>query len=420
VLFLSVRFLYPLDTGGKIRTAKILEQLRNRWGVTLVSQFIEDVDGPHRGEMEALAERYVAAPPGQRRTGVLRLLRGVRRRVFTTLPMAVVNSQSNAVRAAVARELEQGYDLFVCDFLHSMVNWPASRAYPSLLFTHNVESRITRRELERGRWLFAKAYGFWQHRLMERYERAASRWFDRVIAVSESDRQELERRLGFTGVRVIPTGVDADHLRPSGRPVQPGLIVFCGSMDWVPNQDGVAWFVESVLPRVRGEVPGARLAVVGKAPPRRFAARLAAQGPVEFTGWVEDVRPWLDQAACCIVPLRIAGGTRIKIYEALAMERALVATSIGAEGLAIEPGLHFHCADAPEAFAARVVECLRDHSAAAAMGRRARAHVRDRFGWESVARAFAEAGEEAIEAWREGLRRRSEECRGGAAGVRGG
>jgi polysaccharide biosynthesis protein PslH len=398
VLFLSVRFLFPLDTGGKIRTAKLLEQLAGRWDITLVSPYDVRTDEGHEAALARVAQRFVGVPPKTRSRGAQRM-HGAWRRLRSALPMAVLNVASPGLQAAVARELaENAYDLVVCDFLHNAVNLPDPLAVPTLLFTHNVESRITRRHLDEARGL-AAFYWRIEHRRMLAYERLAPRRFTRVVAVSESDRAELET-LGAPAVRTIPTGVDTVELAPSGAPPRPGVIVFCGSMDWLPNQDAVRWFTSDILPRVRAQDPTARLLVVGKAPPAEWRAGVerAAGGAVSFTGWVEDVRPYLDTATCAVVPLRVGGGTRIKIYEAIAMACPVVSTTIGVEGLPLEHGRHYLRADEPAAFAEAVARLLRDPAGAAALAKEARAYVAARFGWEAVADAFVRIGNEAMAA----------------------
>jgi len=400
VLFFSSRFLFPQDTGGKIRTAKLLEGLKERWAVSLLSGFDPATDGSFRAAAEALGDRFlpVERRPPARASGWRRPLRRLGRAASLT-PLSVQYETLPAFRQALARELQAGaYDLFVCDFLQPTANVPRPCPCASLLFAHNVESRITRRQARLAEGLAQKALWLWQHGLTSRYEGTVARRFDRVVAVSASDREELEGRFGLRNVREIPTGVDAEAFHPSGLEPETDHVVFCGSMDWLPNQDAVRWFVAEVLPRVVGARPGARLTVVGRNPPPELVAATAGEPSVRFTGRVEDVRPWLERASCVVVPLRIGGGTRIKIYEALAMERPVVSTSVGAEGLPIEDGQHYLLADGAEAFAGKVVECLARPEEARAVARAARLYVARRFGWDRVADAFAAIGREAVEA----------------------
>ncbi|HEX4935153.1 MAG TPA: glycosyltransferase, partial [Gemmatimonadaceae bacterium] len=184
-----------------------------------------------------------------------------------------------------------------------------------------------------------------------------------------------------------------------------GEIVFTGSMDWMPNEEGIAWFVRDILPRIRREVPGAHLSIVGRNP--TALVRSLGSEAVEVTGTVPDIRPYLQRASAVVVPLRVGGGTRLKIFEAMAMECAIVSTTIGAEGLPVGDGEHLRIADTPEGFASAVVSILRDRAAARRLGEASAALVRQRFGWASVTDDFIAACEATVARWREGAARRT-------------
>jgi glycosyltransferase involved in cell wall biosynthesis len=158
----------------------------------------------------------------------------------------------------------------------------------------------------------------------------------------------------------------------------------------MPNEDGMAWFVDEILPAIRKEVPDATLTIVGRRPSAKVKALAEGRPYVSITGTVPDVRPFLEGSSVVVVPLRIGGGTRIKIYEAMGMERAVVSTTIGAEGLDVRNGEHILLADDPQSFAQSVISLLRDPARAAAIGQSAATQVRTHFGWASVADQFAE------------------------------
>jgi glycosyltransferase involved in cell wall biosynthesis len=185
---------------------------------------------------------------------------------------------------------------------------------------------------------------------------------------------------------VIPTGVDTEYFQPSPEPEQPDTTVFTGSMDWMPNEDGVIYFVEKILPLIHRDIPNAAFWAVGRRPPRRVQA--LASGNVIVTGAVDDIRPYLGKAAVCVVPLRSGSGTRIKIFEAMAMGKAVVSTTMGAEGLPVRHGENIVLADDPADFARQVVQLLRDQQRRAQLGRAARQLVEENYGWPSVAAHF--------------------------------
>jgi glycosyltransferase involved in cell wall biosynthesis len=164
-------------------------------------------------------------------------------------------------------------------------------------------------------------------------------------------------------------------------------LVFTGAMDWYPNEDAVLHFLTTTLPEVRRRIPGVTLAVVGRNPSARLRDAGKAVG-VEVTGTVPDVRPHVAQAAVCIVPLRIGGGTRLKIFEALAMGKAVVSTTVGAEGLPIVPGEHYVQADGPAEFAQAVVGLLENPDRRRALGGAGRRLVEARYSWETIGRQF--------------------------------
>jgi glycosyltransferase involved in cell wall biosynthesis len=259
-----------------------------------------------------------------------------------------------------ARLATSTYDLLVCDFLQPSVNCIDSPFRPKALFQHNVEAVIQARQAMYAANPLARAYLRLEAAKLARYERRASHAFDRCIMVSDEDCRTMQSQYGAKNAVSIPTGVDLDYFSPAPDGTEPE-IVFVGSMDWLPNQDAVAHFVDEILPRIRRVVP-ATFTIVGRNPPdaiHQYAKNLH----IRVTGTVSDVRPFVARAQVIVVPLRIGGGTRIKIFEAMAMNKAIVSTSLGAEGLPVADRHDILLADSPSEFAARVVELLQDPEA---------------------------------------------------------
>jgi glycosyltransferase involved in cell wall biosynthesis len=255
-----------------------------------------------------------------------------------------------------------------------------------VLFTHNVEAEIWRRHAEthQGRMTFG-LYDT-QHRRMLVYEDSALQRFDGILTVSDADRKTLTRLYPDAGAKpmwVIPTGVDTEYFAPDGTAASDARLVFAGSMDWLPNEDAMRFFCHDVLPLIRAEEPRARLSIVGRAP--TAAVRALADEHIEVTGTVADVRPFMRKAAVHVVPLRIGGGTRLKIFEAMAMGQAVVSTTIGAEGLPVTDGEHVLIADGPRAFADAVVSLLRDARRRQTLSAAARQLVLERYDWSAAA-----------------------------------
>ena len=194
---------------------------------------------------------------------------------------------------------------------------------------------------------------------------------------------------GVTRVSEIPTGVNLEYFQPpAARPASGADLVFVGSMDWLPNVDGVLWFVREVLPLIRRRRPETSVAVVGRLPAPKIVQLGAEDKRIEITGTVPDIRPYLWGGAVSIVPLRIGGGTRLKIYEAMAAKIPVVSTTVGAEGLTAHPPDDIRIADTPEAFAEQCLELLGDAAARARVAAAAWQMVHDNFSWDHVSRCF--------------------------------
>ena len=209
----------------------------------------------------------------------------------------------------------------------------------------------------------------------------------RVIAVSPQDAEVMRNLFGIAAVSV-PTGVDLDYFRRPPQPPRKTDLVFVGSMDWLPNSDGVHYFVREILPLIWQQRPDCTLAVVGRAPSPSTLALARADSRIQVTGTVPDIRPWLWGATASIVPLRIGGGTRLKIYESMAAGTATVSTSIGAEGLDVTHPTNIRLADTPVDFAKQCIDLLKDTRQREFVAAEALHLVTSRFSWDVVAGEF--------------------------------
>lgn len=318
--------------------------------------------------------------------------------LFSPFPYAVKKYESPSMREVILKALAQGdVDVLVCDFLAPALNVPAGTTSASVLFQHNVEAMIWKRHYETQSNFAKRAFMKREWRKMTKFEEQTCRQFGCVVAVSPQDCELMRDEYGVECVDSVATGVDTEYFRPQGG-VEPGEfdLVFTGSMDWLPNEDGIRYFVQSVLPLIKRSIPGVRLTVVGRNPAKSLLELAERDPSIIVTGRVDDVRGYIEQSAAYIVPLRIGGGTRLKIYEAMAMEKPVVSTAVGAEGLPVENGVDIVLADTPEAFAAGVVKLLSEPQFARDLGLRAAHKVREQFGWKQVARSFAEICEQAI------------------------
>ncbi len=392
VLWTNTNFLHPATKGGQIRTLGILRQLSRRHEIHYVA--IEDPAHPEAVEQsrEYCARAYPFRHPIPPR-GSLAFARQLLRASVSPMPLAVSRFYSPAL-GDFLRELirKEGFDRAVVDHLAPASYFPDLPH--SLFFQHNVETMIWRRHAEHASDPVRRYFFRLQARRMFEFERAACRAAGHVIAVSAVDAGLMRKMFGVDRITEIPTGVDIEYFTPPPEPPAAADLVFVGSMDWLPNIDGVLWFAREVLPLIRERRPECSLAIVGRMPPPKIAA-LAQTPGITVTGTVPDVRPYLWGSAVSIVPLRIGGGTRLKIYEAMAANVPVVSTSVGAEGLEVHPPADIRLGDTPAEFAKQCLDLLDDPAARMAITRRAREMVEANFSWSRIADRFSDALEAA-------------------------
>jgi polysaccharide biosynthesis protein PslH len=389
VLWVKGGKLLPVDTGGKIRSYNILRRLGKDHEVTLLSYYGGRRDPDYEAALKKQFPRsqvvYTAAPESEGLRGVLDYLY----RLPRLAPYSVSKFTHAEVSNLVRSELSSGqFDVAICDFLAPSLNFPAKLPIPCLLFQHNVESALWQRMATTESHPLRKLSYTLEAARMSRYERRTLARFHHVIAVSEIDRQQFLAMDPACEITVNPTGVDTQQFQvASPSTAKPPRIVFTGSMDWEPNIDAMEYFCAQIWPRILAEFPDAIFQIVGRNP---FAkVQRLASASVQVTGTVPSVTDYLRDATVVVVPLRIGGGTRLKIYEAMAMGKALVSTSIGAEGLSFQNGRDLLLEDDASAFAEAILLLLRD---AGMRGRFEQAAVRlaAQFDWSVVTAQFAD------------------------------
>jgi len=386
LLFVSARFLFPVDSGGKIRTTQILRGMKGgAFEIVLASPHPAAGAARFAAELDSVCDRFIGWPEPERG----RLFNLTRlRHVFGSLPVPVATDVSEAGRAAVARELATRPDVVLFDFPHAAVWAPPRFDSASVMFTHNVEAEIFARHAEVAPDPLRRT--LWRSQLakMRRFERATLQRFDTVIAVSQRDAVQFQRDYGVERVATIGTGVDLDYFTHTLPP--PALhVIFSGSMDWLANVDAIEFFLDSVWPQVAERFPGAHMTVVGRAPPPALVERAQARYPNWFfTGYVDDIRPHIRSAAVYVIPLRVGGGTRLKVFEAMALGCPVVSTTIGVEGLPLEAGVHYVRADDERELASAVTALLGSSTERERVSRAARGYVEANFSFRAIARDF--------------------------------
>ena len=386
ILWVKSDFLHPTTRGGQIRTLEMLRRLHARHEIDFIALHDESQpEGPARAG-EYSRRHYVIPhqPPSKASAGfALQLLTGL----FSRFPVAINRWRSEAMRRRIAElDASERYDVILCDFLFPAPNLPDLER--AILFQHNVEAMIWKRHAEHGATPFHRAYFGLQHRRMKTYEAKVCRTVRRVIAVSEQDAQRMERDYGISGVVSVPTGVDVDFFKPQTAAEHKADLVFLGSMDWLPNVDGAEWLAAEILPLIRRQHPNCTVALAGRKPAPAIMALAERDPRILVTGTVPDVRPWLHGSSVSIVPLRIGGGTRLKIYESMAAGVPVVSTAVGAEGLDVTNGENIRLEDSPAAFAAACCELLGNGLQRSWLSRRAFQMVSERYSWDAITRIF--------------------------------
>jgi glycosyltransferase involved in cell wall biosynthesis len=392
ILWLKTELLHPVDKGGRIRTYQMLKELKREHQITYLT-LDDGTAAPDACERAAeYCHELITVPHKTRAKFTKGFYAELALNLVSSLPYFLKKYQSAEMRAAITKRLDQeSFDVLVCDFLHPSVNLPAGVPCATVLFQHNVEAMIWKRHAEVQRDPFKKAYLYGQWRKTFNYERAACRRFDSVVAVSREDSETMRRDYAIATGAEIPTGVDTEYFRPrSLEKKEAHNLVFTGSMDWLPNEDAIRYFTTEIMPRIKRVVPDVSLTVVGRNPYPSLLELSKRDASIIVTGRVEDVRPYMERAAAYVVPLRIGGGTRLKIYEAMAIEKPIISTTIGAEGLPVRHEEELLLADDPETFAQSVVRVLLDQKFASELSERAARMVRENFGWAKVALSFAE------------------------------
>ena len=385
ILLALPRPLFPTDTGGKIRSLQIFSRLAKRHQIHAVSFADRVRDAAHLAPMESLFAAYTPVFWTEAEQGSARFYLELLANQCRSLPYFLSKFDLPLFAERVETLLEgEDFDVLLCDFLHTAVALRTVRFPTKVLFEHNVEFLLRKRKWEMEKRRLRKLVLANEWRRTYRAEGELCRSFEQVLTVSEQDAELIHRSFGVKNVSVLPTGVDADFFQPRPDSCRHGHLVFVGSMDWAANEDGILWFTREVYPHIRRRVRDASLAIVGRNPSSAVQALASHDHSITVTGWVSDVRPYLGNAQVVVVPLRVGGGTRVKIPEAMAMQKAVVSTPIGAEGLPFVDHRHIAIAESAQEFASRTIELLEDNRLRDAMAAAARKVVETDHRWNTV------------------------------------
>ncbi len=385
IIWVKAGGLVPPDSGGKIRSFHIAKELAKNHQVTLFTFYVEEPNDEHP-KLAPVFEKVVTHPLKISSGRGFGEALGYLAHFFAPLP----HSLSKYCRPEVARHLREvllaeKYDIILCDFVNAAPVVPFDLGIPVVTFTHNVEAMIWKRHWE------VAVNPVWKFVFQREYEKMRKAELDylrrsvHVLTVSDTDTDFFAKDINPAKITTIPTGVDTDYFQPADGE-EPESLVFTGSMDWMPNEDGILYFVEAILPLIRKPRPNTKLWVVGRRPGKKILALAESDPGIAVTGRVEDIRPSIAKGSVYIVPLRVGGGTRLKIFEAMAMGKAVVSTTIGAEGLPVTNGSDIVLADEPKHFADAVCRLLGSPEERKLIGDAARRLVEEKYSWGAVAR----------------------------------
>lgn len=385
LLWVKSDFLHPTTRGGQIRTLETLKRLRRKHEIHYVALNHGSPEGVERSP-EYSTYAYPIDHHVPEKTSVAfagQLIKGL----VSPIPVAVSRYCSGKMRSQIERlSKSHKFDCVVCDFLFPAPNIPDLSS--CVLFQHNVEAMIWKRHVEHAATAAHRLYFQLQAKRMLEFERQVCGSVRSVIAVSDVDAGFIRTQYAARHVSSVPTGVDLEYFARPAAASPVADLVFVGSMDWMPNIDGASWFIRDVLPLIRKRKPDCTLALAGRKPTADLM-QLAKDDPrIQVTGTVPDIRPYMWGSSVSIVPLRIGGGTRLKIFEAMAARTPVVSTTIGAEGLPVEDGEHLHIADDANTFADRCLDLMNDADAAKRMTAAAWEMVAARFSWDAVSETF--------------------------------
>lgn len=383
VLVVDEEIPWPLDTGKKIRTHNLLRRLEKKFSITYVcyGEAADSIPGMER-------TRLVTIPSTILPQKGVRFYLSLLGNLLSSRPYVVQRHYSERFVGVVDQLIQSGsFDLIHCEWTPYTENIRKHvERIPSVLSAHNVEAQIWERYWLTERNFLKRIYIYVQWQKLLKYEMYWSPKYREISVVSGPDRLVFENRYGCRRVNVVPNGVDQEYFAPR-KDISPAphSLVFTGSMDWRPNQDGVRYFIRDVLPLIRKRLPDVSFTVVGRNPPDWLVAMAESIPGVFITGTVDDVRPYIAASSLYVVPLRVGGGSRLKILEAMSMEKIVLSTSLGAEGLDVSDGENIILRDTPETMADAACTILDDTSAFQSVGSAGRRLVLDRYTWDAIA-----------------------------------
>jgi glycosyltransferase involved in cell wall biosynthesis len=384
ILVLDEWVPFPLNTGKKLRTYNLMKRLASHHSIDYLCYSSQEVDREAISHMKSIGISVIPVYNQIIKNGISYWFK-ILINIFQLQPFAVKNHFSKIFKDKFINLIQKkNYDILWCEWTPYAEFLRDLEGKIKILSSHNVEALAWKRFTTIQKNPFKKIIGYLQWKKMFKFEKNSCLNFTHIFAVSENDRDLFKEWYGCQNITVIPNGVDVDYFTPMIAHKDPYNIIFSASMDAFVNQDAVDFFILEILPKVKKLIPNATFTIVGKDPPRKILKYKKIHG-VEITGTVPDVRPFLAKAGLVIVPIRIGGGSRLKILEAFSMSKPVISTLMGAEGLLVENGENILLAQDNDQLIGQILRVMSNDNLAQALGENGRKLVANKYSWEIIA-----------------------------------
>ncbi len=398
ILFLTPYLPYPLNNGGLIRVFHLLTNIAKKHQVTLLC--MEPDNDKQREGIDILRSKGidvnlipVAANQKKEKKRLYQL-----KSLFSNKTYQYHQYYSKRMQQAITEQLDSNkYDLLMVEF-SQMGYYDITTDIPRYVDQHNVEYEIMQRTYETEKSPLRRLLAKSEWRKYREHEIENCEKFSGCLTTSKRDADILQQRSPGMECHVIPNGVDSDFFKPVNAPVDPNMILFTGTISYYPNTEGILWFYHNIWHLVKQKNPKATFCIAGKSPPAEVQNLSALDNQITVTGAVDDMRDYYAKATVVVVPLRVGGGTRLKILEGMAMQKAIISTSVGAEGIDHTDGKNILLRDTPEAFADAVIEVMSNQKLRVDLEQAGRQLVEDKYDWQAVGSILCDVFEAGVKA----------------------
>lgn len=398
ILWLSHLLPYPPKGGVLQRSFNLLKEVAKQHDVFMVafnqknlleSSFVGETD-PLQIAKEALSEyckqiEVVDVPSQNMRFGKEAI---ALKSLLSTNAYTVEWLNSDVYRQAVKRtRREHNIDAVLYDTISLSLYHDELSDLPSIMNHHNVESDMMALRAKKEKNFFKKLYFGQEARKIQKFEREVCPRHEVNIVCSEDDGEVLSSICGPLTIETVPNGADVEYFRPTGRPIDHGSLVFAGGLSWYPNLDAMRWFKSEIWPLIHKAMPDTRMNLIGKRPPSELTN--SSDSGFRALGFVDDVRPYLEESGCYVCPIRDGGGTKLKILDALAMQCAVVAHPFACHGIDVTDGKNILLASTPESFSDKVKTVLGNSELRRQLGENGRKLVEEKYSFQTIGQHLA-------------------------------